>query len=225
MASTCDYCLEVGEYYGGGMFCTCYEVSTIAHEPEPELPPSPPQPPQPPRPLLDIMDENRLKHAWKVRRRELETEKMRWYVDTVADMILGDKTGESIMEELFATIGRAKSQEHLHIKLFSYKAGWITDLAKRATPSEENPSYFLEDYVDLHLNTRVARASVHHLLRTTNLLDAVLKRISSSNNFVIRRHMGPVTEHDGYKTAEPELWLEYWPKGVTFARRVQCEIW
>lgn len=210
--------------------CVCDEMafSAIEHV-EDELPPLIPIEP-PASPLLDELDETGLLDAWKRRQREIQTERYKDRVDEAVNLILGDKTAQSIKAELMEKMSTAKDASHLRIKLFTYKNAWMTDDSKFEDPQDFDASCFnLGDYVDRRLNTWVGqgwgRVHLNYLLRKTNLLDAVVKRISASNRFIIKRHMGVVTEYDAYKTAEPELWLEFWPKGVTLGRRIQCEVW
>lgn len=175
-----------------------------------------------PQPLFSARDVKRLQELHVAKQRDIMTAKYQHHLNDAIDELLEER-GEQIKAEMRTAIERATGVEQLKIPLLRY--------TKAVSPSWYSRSYTDDDgnwWTSIHaycdsLTTTLGGVEVDFIVRKTHFLRQLAERIGDRKHFIIKKHTHVPEEHDTHKVFHMTLSLEFWPKGVTLGRRIQCE--
>lgn len=206
--------------------CHCYNPEDEATESVnscADLPPLVPavEAPPPPKPLFSAWDTKGFIDLYKTKKRDLMTKKYQHHIDDAINDLLALR-GETLTEEMCATIERADVIEKLAFPLFRYKKATSNRHHGSYTDGDGNWWMSLESYC-ASITTTLGGVEVDFIVRNTHFLKQLVKRIGDPQYFIIKKQVGIPEVHDTHKVIPLTLWLEFWPKGVTLGRRIQCE--
>ena len=181
----------------------------------------PPPPAVAPQPLFSAADTNDFIQLYASTQRDRMTTQYQHHLNDAMDELL-EQRGETLKEEMRATIERADVIEKLAVPLFRYKKATSNPHHGSYTDSDGNWWMSLESYC-ASITTTLGGVEVDFIVRKTHFLRQLVKRIGDPQHFIIKKQVGIPEVHDTHKVIPLTLWLEFWPKGVTLGRRIQCE--
>jgi hypothetical protein len=189
----------------------------------PLVPASGPVPAAPvkPKPLFSAADTNEFTDLYKAKKRDRLTEQYQVHIKAAIDDLL-DLRGDTLKEEMRTAIERANGIENLSIALFRYTKATVPHYVSGSyTDFDGNWWTSINAYCDL-LTTILGGVEVDFLVRNTHFLKQLLERIGDPQHFIIKKHVHVPEEHETHKVIHMTLQLEFWPKGVTLGRKMQC---
>lgn len=211
--------------------CHCYnpedafveEAVTESVDSYADLPPLVPavEAPPPPKPLFSAWDTKGFIDLYKSKKRDLMTKKYQHHIDDAINDLLALR-GDALKEEMRGAIERADGIERLSIQLYSYtKAKPTVQHHGSYTDGDGNWWMSLEGYC-ASITTTLGGVDVDFLVRETHFLRQLVERIGDPQHFIISKRIGVPVDYGIRRVIPLSLWLEFWPKGVTLGRRIQC---
>lgn len=182
-------------------------------------------------PLFSAGDVRELKELYDATKRDRLTAQYQEWITRGIDQIL-IRRGATLKDELAEVIEGAGDRAKLEVKLVSYSK--VSKLpTARAPPipgasEEENRRYAetwdnaAENYCFCNTTKVGSTVELDFLVRETHFLRQLVERIGDPQHFIIKKRVSSIDESGIYKTVQLTLYLEFWPKGVTLGRRIQC---
>lgn len=213
--------------------CHCYnpedafvaDAETESVDSYADLPPLVPAPaPAPavaPQPLFSAADTKDFVDLYKSTKRDRMTKEYQHHIDDAINDLLALR-GDVLKEEMRGAIAGADGIEKLSIQLYCYT---------KAKPTGQNYGFFTDrdgnwwmslDGYCASITTTLGGVDVDFLVRETHFLRQLTERIGSPQNFIISKRVGVPVDYGTHRAIPLTLQLEFWPKGVTMGRRIQC---
>lgn len=180
-----------------------------------------PAPAVAPQPLFSAWDTKSFIDLYKTKKRDRMTKEYQHHIDDAINDLLALRGG-ALKKEMRGAIERADGIEKLYIELYSYtKAKPTVQHHGSYTDGDGNWWMSLEGYC-ASITTTLGGVDVDFLVRETHFLRQLTERIGDPQHFIINKLIDVPVDYRNHRVIPLTLWLEFWPKGVTLGRRIQC---
>ncbi len=194
-------------------------ASTILNpEEEPRTPPPHPSLPAYRTPL-NFHDILKLRHSWKLRCRDINTNVWKRHIDVLLEDILGNGKKERILEDLHTTIQTADDIHDLVVPLYDYTTTTYhkdeSGKSSRHTlyrDGKDTETYILEHGGETRIKNSFM--TVDRIVNETNILHLLVSAFHAKDYFTVSLKSTHIYTDHAVTTFRIQIMLNFYPDGI-----------